>query len=117
MAITAPMVMLESGDRLSRAEFHRRYELRTDLKRAELVQGVVYVPSPTRYGVHDEQQADIAVWLGIYAARTTGVKHGLSATIYLAEDSELQPDDFLLRVPPPNANAPRRPQDSTVERS
>lgn len=115
MSITTPKVMLESGDRLSRAEFHRRYCLRTDLKRAELVQGVVYVPSPARYGVHDEQQADVATWLGTYAARTTGVKHGLSATIYLAEDSEVQPDGFLFRVPPPDPKAARMTEDKYIE--
>lgn len=39
---------LESGDRLTRAEFHRRYEARPDIRRAELIDGVVYVASPTR---------------------------------------------------------------------
>ena len=39
---------LESGDRLSRAEFERRYMAMPDLKRAELIEGVVYVPSPVR---------------------------------------------------------------------
>src|SRR5215472_9032540 len=107
MTITTPIVMLESGDRLSRAEFHRRYELRTDLKRAELVQGVVYVPSPMRFSVHDRPQRDIDYWLTTYAIRTPGVEAGQSATIYLADDSEVQPDGFLFRVPPPDENAAR----------
>jgi Uma2 family endonuclease len=115
MAITTPIVMLESGDRLSRAEFHRRYSLRTDLKRAELVRGVVYVPSPTRFSVHDERQGDIATWLGIYGAQTPGVRRGLSATIYLSEDSEVQPDGFLIRVPPPNETAARVTDDDYIE--
>src|SRR5580658_2546314 len=38
--------LLETGDCLSRAEFERRYEAMSWLKKAELVEGVVFVPSP-----------------------------------------------------------------------
>jgi hypothetical protein len=55
MATTkATPVMLESGDRLTRKEFHRRYCARPDIKKAELVLGVVYVPSPLRSEFHGE---------------------------------------------------------------
>ena len=37
--------MLESGDRLSRAEFERRYERLPHVKKAELIEGVVYPKS------------------------------------------------------------------------
>ena len=37
---------LENGDRLTRAEFERRYEAMPNLKKAELIEGVVYMPSP-----------------------------------------------------------------------
>ena len=37
---------LENGDRLSSREFLRRYEAMPELKKAELIQGVVYMPSP-----------------------------------------------------------------------
>ena len=40
---------LESGDRLSRAEFERRYHAHPGIKKAELVEGVVYKPSATRH--------------------------------------------------------------------
>ena len=43
---------LESGDRLTRAEFLRRYDAMPDLKKAELIEGVVYVPSPVRQKYH-----------------------------------------------------------------
>lgn len=33
---------LENGDRLSRHEFERRYQSMPDLKKAELIEGVVY---------------------------------------------------------------------------
>jgi hypothetical protein len=37
---------LEPGDRLTRAEFERRYEPMPQLKKAELIEGEVYMPSP-----------------------------------------------------------------------
>ena len=43
---------LENGDRLTRGEFERRYEARPDIKKAELIEGVVHMPSPTRSGSH-----------------------------------------------------------------
>ena len=35
-----------AGDRLTRPEFERRYSAMPDLKKAELIEGVVYMPSP-----------------------------------------------------------------------
>jgi len=63
-----PSPPLESGDRLSRTEFHRRYCARPDIKKAELVRGVVYVPSPVRHGPHSHQSALMVLWLGAHAA-------------------------------------------------
>ena len=40
---------LENGDRLTQAEFERRYNAMPHLKKAELIEGVVYVPSPVRH--------------------------------------------------------------------
>ena len=34
---------LESGDRLTRQEFERRYTAASDIRKAELIEGVVYV--------------------------------------------------------------------------
>ncbi len=53
VAKQVPTVLpLESGDRLTREEFERRYEAMPQLKKAELIEGVVYVPSPLRYEKH-----------------------------------------------------------------
>jgi len=46
---TKTTVSLESGDHLTHEEFHRRYLERPDIKKAELVEGVVYVSSPGRF--------------------------------------------------------------------
>src|SRR5688572_1643623 len=90
---------LESGDRLSRAEFHRRYCARPDIKKAELIQGVVYVSSPVRYTVHDEQNSMVNAWLSFYRLPMPEIKQGGGATIYLSEEDEVQPDAFLFREP------------------
>lgn len=43
---------LESGDRLTRQEFERRYTAVSDIRKAELIEGVVYVASPVRANRH-----------------------------------------------------------------
>ena len=43
---------LESGDRLTRAEFERRYKAHPEIKKAELIEGVVYVAAPVRVNQH-----------------------------------------------------------------
>jgi hypothetical protein len=48
---------LEPGDRLSRIEFERRYEAMPHLKKAELIQGVVHMPSPVRLRRHGNPHA------------------------------------------------------------
>ena len=59
--LTAPL-LLESGDRLTRAEFHRRYCAHPEIKKAELVEGVVYVGSPVRADVHGIPHSRIMTW-------------------------------------------------------
>jgi Uma2 family endonuclease len=98
-AINDRPVVLENGDRLTRAEFHRRYSLRPDIKKAELVQGVVYVSSPVRFRLHSEPTGLILLWLGAYAALVPGVVVAGDGTVLLDEDSEVQPDAVLLRHP------------------
>ncbi len=43
---------LENGDRLTRVEFERRYEAMPNLKKAELIEGEVYMPSPVQQRRH-----------------------------------------------------------------
>lgn len=109
VATIETVLPLESGDRLTREEFHRRYCAHPEIKRAELVQGVVYVSSPVRYKVHDEQHGLITVWLGTYALGTPGVRFTNQATYYLSADDEVQPDGSLFRDPAPRGGARVRP--------
>ena len=88
---------LESGDRLTRPEFERRYQAMPDLKKAELIEGVVYVPSPVRYTSHAKPHGFVVSWISVYAAATPGVDFGDNATIRLDMDNAPQPD-VLLRL-------------------
>ncbi len=88
---------LENGDRLTRLEFERRYQTMLHLKKAELVEGIVYMASPLRITQHGEPHASAITWLGIYKASTPGVQLGDNCTVRLDLDNEPQPD-ALLRI-------------------
>jgi hypothetical protein len=90
---------LEAGDHLTREEFHRRYEAMPDVKKAELIEGVVHMPSPVSYMQHGHQHFDVITWLGYYRAITPGVLGGDNATLKLDMKNEPQPDAFLLIAP------------------
>jgi Uma2 family endonuclease len=86
---------LESGDRLTRREFERRYQAMPHLKKAELIEGVVYMPSPVRFKGHSQPHAQIIGWLAVYCAATPGIELGDNATVRLDLDNEVQPDTLL----------------------
>jgi hypothetical protein len=88
---------LESGDRLTRAEFMRRYDAMPDLKKAELVKGVVYVPAPVRQKHHGAPHSHLVGWLVTYRAGTPGVETGVAAhnAIGLAGESPVVGIDCL----------------------
>jgi Uma2 family endonuclease len=87
---------LESGDRLTRAEFERRYEATPEKFKAELIEGVVFVASPVR-AFHANPHFQLITWLGIYSIATPGVSGSDNATTRLDLDNEPQPD-ALLRI-------------------
>jgi Uma2 family endonuclease len=87
---------LESGDRLTRHEFERRYTAMPNLKKAELIEGVVYVASPLRFRSHGKPHGDLIIWLGTYKVSTPGVELGDNATVRLDLDNEPQPDVVLI---------------------
>ena len=90
---------LEPGDRLTREEFERRYAAMPDLKKAELIEGVVYMPSPVRARRHGGPHAKIIGWLIHYQAKTPGVEVADNATARLDLDNEPQPDAMLYIAP------------------
>lgn len=90
---------LEPGDRLTRDEFERRYAAMPSLKKAELIEGVVYMPSPVRVRRHGNPHAQIVGWLINYQALTSGVEVADNATARLDLDNEPQPDAMLYIAP------------------
>ena len=86
---------LENGDRLTRCEFERRYAARPDIKKAELIEGIVYMPSPVRLTGHAKPHSAIQGVLLVYAAYTPGVSVADNATVRLDLDNEPQPDVLL----------------------
>ena len=89
---------LEAGDHLDQATFHARYEAMPPDFRAELIGGVVFVPSPLRLA-HGESHALIMGWLTSYWSATPGTSVRDNATAILGEDSEPQPDATLVIEP------------------
>ena len=87
---------LENGDRLSRVEFERRYRAMPQVKKAELIEGRVYMASPVRI-IHGQPHAYIMTWLGVYCAATLGTQLADNTTVRLDTDNEPQPD-ALLRI-------------------
>lgn len=111
---TVGLPPLEGGDRLTRCEFERRYVSRPKIKKAELIEGVVYMPSPVRVKAHGEPHGWIIGWLTIYCASTPGVQLADNATVRLDLDNEVQPD-ALLRLEPAAGGHSRISEDDYIE--
>jgi Uma2 family endonuclease len=94
-----PIPPLEPGDRLSRDEFERRYAAMPRGIKAELLEGVVHMPSPIRFRRHGRPHLHLITWLGYYESATPGVEAGDNSTTRLDIDNEPQPDAVLLIDP------------------
>jgi len=105
---------LHAGDRLSRAEFERRYQAHPEIKKAELIEGVVYMPTPVRFEQHGRPHSDVITWLGVYRAATPGVLAGDNVTVRLDLENEVQPD-ALLRLEPGVGGRSRVTEDDYLE--
>ncbi|MBC1241373.1 Uma2 family endonuclease [Nostoc sp. 2RC] len=92
--------LLENGDKLTRYEFERRYNATPNLKKAELIEGIVYImPAALRFRSHGQPHGWIIGWLFTYEAATPGVALGVEPTVRLDLDNEPQPDAVLLINP------------------
>ncbi len=87
---------LQSGDRLSRDEFERRYAA-SPIQNAELIEGVVYVASLLRFQQHAEPHSRLHGWVWTYQVATPGLSLGIEPTVRLDADNEVQPDIALMR--------------------
>jgi Uma2 family endonuclease len=91
----APLV---AGQRLKQREFHELYEAMPPGIRAELIGGVVHMPSPVGKK-HYITTANAVGWLWTYRTRTPGIELGDNGSTALDELGEVQPDAFLRILP------------------
>ena len=105
---------LKDGDRLTRDEFERRYLAMPDLKKAELIEGVVHVSSPVRHRSHGRQHLHLGFWLCAYEGGTPGVEAGDNSTVRLDLHNVPQPD-CLLFVQPEHGGRVRISEDGYIE--
>src|SRR5579884_1850034 len=89
---------LENGDWLDQKTFHARYEAMPNGFRAELIGGIVYVPSSQKLP-HRQTQLLVVRWLDEYAEATPGTEALLNNTQILGPDSEPEPDACLFITP------------------
>ena len=94
-----PIPPLANGDHLTREEFERRYDAMPGLKNAELIEGVVRMPSPVRFFNHALPHTRLVTWMGTYDASTPGVLTGDNGSIRLDMDNMPQPDGAMLILP------------------
>jgi Uma2 family endonuclease len=112
-APTAPSALppLENGDHLTRPEFERRYHAMPHLKKAELIEGKVYMGSPVSIARHSEPHFNLITWLGTYRAQTPGVIGADNGSVRLDLDNMPQPDAFLMILPEHGGQARISPDD------
>jgi Uma2 family endonuclease len=89
---------LENGDRLDQKTFHARYEAMPEDCRAELIGGIVYMPSLQKVP-HSKAHQLVSHWLGEYVGSTPGTDVLLNNTQILGPDSEPEPDACLFIDP------------------
>lgn len=107
--------LLENGDKLSLYEFERRYNAMPNLKKAELIEGIVYImPAALRFRSHGQTHGWIVGWLFTYEAATPGVASAVEPTVRLDLDNEPQPDAVLLINPEAGGQA-RLSEDDYIE--
>ena len=89
---------LENGECLHSHEFLRRYERMPLVKKAELIEGVVYMGSPVSVH-HGKPDAIIQAWLVTYASRHPETEVCANTTVILDAENTVQPDALLRRLP------------------
>jgi Uma2 family endonuclease len=113
MNLIPPQPLLVNGDRLSQAEFHKRYGSCPEDVKFELIGGIVYMASPLRVE-HSDYEDEIGFALGIYRRATPGVQVLHNATTILGKESEPQPD-LGVRILPEFGGQSRDSEDGYVQ--
>ena len=112
--ITSPPKVppLRDGDRMTAAEFWRRYEADPHVRRAELIRGVVHIISeeprlgeessvpPISGGGHGEPHSTAIWWLVHYRMFTPGVMSSAPTTVRADATDDVSEPDAVLRILP-----------------
>ena len=77
---------LQNGDRLRSQEFLHRYEAMPEVKKAELIEGIVYMGSPVSAEGHSEPDGLIHGWLWTYATHTPSVRFFPNVRLWTSVD-------------------------------
>src|SRR3954468_275251 len=85
---------LVAGQRLDQPTLHERFEAMPPGTRAELIGGVVYMPSPLSER-HGYSTCNISGWIFHYRRFTPGLRSASNATVVLGDFGEPQPDHCL----------------------
>jgi Uma2 family endonuclease len=109
-----PIPPLENGDRLTRAEFERRYDAMPDLKKAELIEGIVYMASPVSATNHGKPHFNLIGWLNLYTMMTPGLDGYDNASTRMDLDNMPQPD-VSLTIRPSHGGQARISEDDYIE--
>ncbi len=96
--IAGPPRALVEGQRLDQPTFHSLYETMPPGTRAELINGVVLMPSPVG-PAHGRAHFPTIAWLSYYVESTPGVEGMDNTSTAMGVKSEPQPD-VLLRILP-----------------
>lgn len=91
---------LENGAVMSREEFHRLYSECPDFDRVELIEGVVYLPSPIKVDGHSREHRLVLSWLDHYVGDRTDIEWAPPGSVLLDATNEPQPDAKLYRLTP-----------------
>jgi Uma2 family endonuclease len=114
MTLPPPVLPLQQDEHLTREEFERRYDAMPDLKKAELIQGVVHMGSPVSWVHHATPHFDVITWLGLYRASTPGTCGGDNGSCRLDLNNEPQPDAALI-IEPSHGGQVHLSQDGYIE--
>ena len=95
----APPPPIREGDRLDSEEFLRRWQAMPELKRAELINGTVFLMASPVSLVHSDAHTEMIRWLLSYDEATPGCQAGVDCTWKMGPKDVPQPDLFLRILP------------------
>ena len=90
---------LANGDHLDRLEFERRYNAMPEVKKAELIEGVVYMPSPVRHRHHSNPHSISSPGWGCMRHAPPVSRAEITALCVWIMENEPQPDAYLIVLP------------------